>query len=253
MARRSNRKRNRRRSKIDLVSRLLYVLAAFSAMLIACVVFFRVEKVDVTGNERYDAQQISELSGVEQGDNLFTINKTNVKRRLLTYLPYLNEIEIIRSLPDTLSISVTECVPTAYLVFEDSYYILDRACKVLEQTQERPELAELTGVTALAPSPGFSLAVDETDRSRFSALEKLLAALEHRGMIEHISSIDLSSRAYILIGYDNQIDIRFGYAGDYAYTTNLAQSIITEQLSANDRGYLDVSDENGNAHFVPYS
>ena len=75
-----NRQRRRRRGRFGVLYKLLCFLLIFSALVAGCVVFFRVDQVTVTGSDRYTAQEIIAASGVEQGDNLFLINKPQVVR-----------------------------------------------------------------------------------------------------------------------------------------------------------------------------
>ena len=250
--RRKNNKRNRAdRGGIRVLSRLLYLFAALSAVLIAAVVFFRVDKVEVIGGVRYEAEEIRHIADVEPGDNLFLINKNAMARRLLTFLPYLDEITIVRQLPDSITISVSECVPMAYFAQDGEYFILDVKCKVLERQTTMPELPEMVGLTALNPMVGFKLAVEESERERLAALTKLLAMLHSREMADTISGLDLAGSRYLTVSYEGRIDVRYAYTGDYVYATNRAKLILEQRLSPTEYGTLDVSDDDKDAHFLP--
>ena len=75
MAARKNRNRQRRRrGRFGFLYKLLSFLVIFAAILVGCVVFFRVNEVIVTGNSRYSDQEVIAASGVELGDNLFLVN-----------------------------------------------------------------------------------------------------------------------------------------------------------------------------------
>jgi len=250
--RRKNKKRNHAdRGGIRVLSRLLYLLAALSAVLIAAVVFFRVDKVEVSGSMRYEAAEILSVADVQPGDNLFLINKNAMARRMLTFLPYLDEIIIVRELPDGISISVTDCVPVAYFSQDGAYFIIDVKCKVLERLDAPPNLPEMTGLTALNPVVGFKLAVGESERERLTALTRLLAMLHQREMSDTISELDLTGLRYLTVGYEGRIAVRYAYTGDYAYATNRAKLILEQRLLPTEFGILDVSDDDRDAHFLP--
>lgn len=110
MARRSSRSRKRRRSRGRLgpLFKLLCLLALVVALTAGATVFFRVEQVVVTGNSRYTQEEIVEVTGIEQGDNLYGWNKFAIAQRLRQTLPYIGEVTIRRALPSTILITVVE-------------------------------------------------------------------------------------------------------------------------------------------------
>ena len=79
--------RRGRRGRFRGLYRVLSVLAVAVALVVACVVFFRVNEVTVSGNQRYTALQIVEASGIKLGDNLITLSKSRVAGNLIAKLP----------------------------------------------------------------------------------------------------------------------------------------------------------------------
>ena len=77
MARRK-RSNRRRRGHFGALYKLLSVLAICAAIVIALTLFFKVDTIVVTGQERYTREEIVEASGVKPGDNLFLMNKNAV-------------------------------------------------------------------------------------------------------------------------------------------------------------------------------
>ena len=110
MARRSSRSRKRRRNRGRLgpLFKVLCLLALVVALTAGATVFFRVEQVVVTGNSRYTQEEIVEVTGIQQGDNLYGWNKFAIAQRLRETLPYIGEVSIRRSLPNTVIITVVE-------------------------------------------------------------------------------------------------------------------------------------------------
>lgn len=110
MARRSSRSRKRRRNRGRLgpLFKVLCLLALVVALTAGATVFFRVEQVVVTGNSRYTQEEIVEVTGIQQGDNLYGWNKFAIAQRLRETLPYIGEVSIRRALPNTVIITVVE-------------------------------------------------------------------------------------------------------------------------------------------------
>ena len=65
-ARRNRRGRRRNRGRFGFLYKLLSFLLIFAAILVGCVVFFRVDNIEVEGNSRYSAGQIIEAAEVEK-------------------------------------------------------------------------------------------------------------------------------------------------------------------------------------------
>ena len=86
-ARRNRHGRRRNRGRFGFLYKLLSALLIFAALLVGCVVFFRVNTVVVSGNSRYAEAEVIQSSGVEQGDNLFALNKYQISRQIYTQLP----------------------------------------------------------------------------------------------------------------------------------------------------------------------
>ena len=111
MARRRHSNRKRRRGSFGFLYKVLSMLVICGCLVAALTLFFRVNTIVVTGQQRYTQDQIVEASGVGVGDNLFLLNKYAVAGSIRTALPYVDEIRINRKLPDTLLIEIKECGP----------------------------------------------------------------------------------------------------------------------------------------------
>ena len=89
--------RRRRRGRFSFLWKLLAALIIVAAMVAAVTLFFRMDYVVVTGNERYTEQEVLDASGLETGSNLYFINKFDVKEAIFAQLPYVEEIRICSS------------------------------------------------------------------------------------------------------------------------------------------------------------
>ena len=159
MARRRKSNR-RRRGHFGVLYKLLSVLVICGAIIAALTLFFRVDTVVVTGQQRYTEQQVREAAGVETGDNLYLLNKNTVANNIVTALPYIEHIRINRKLPDTLLIEVKEC-GTALAVIQDGYaWYISPGGKIVEQREAgaATDCGIISGCTLLAPSVGTRIA-----------------------------------------------------------------------------------------------
>lgn len=236
MAARRKRRGRRRRGRFGFLYKFLSTLLILAAMVMGCIVFFRVNTVVVAGDTRYSESEILDAAGVEMGENLFGLNKFEIVGRMRDKLPYVDTIAITRKPPDTLVITVTPCTPIAALESGGKWWLLDVNCKILEQgdaslAQGR---AVLTGLTPLAPAVGTRLEVEEAQRLKFQGLSDLLSALVQRGMADRVTEfIDLTAENEVRFGYNGLLTVEMPLFDDFQSQTWRLQRALEELESKN--------------------
>ena len=252
-ARRNRHTRRRNRGRFGFLYKLLSVLLIFTALLLGCLVFFRVDQVIVTGVSRYSEAEIIQAAGVQRGDNLYGLNKNRIVNQLLSQLPYIDEIAISRRPPDTLVIDIRESSIMAGLRSGGSYWLLDSRCKVLEQgSGALPEgRAEVLGLDVLEPAVGSKLKTEEEQADRLENLQSFLAAIRARGMTGSLTSfIDVSSATKLRFGYGAELMVVMPMNGDFTaltYQLKLALETMDERgLPRTGTLDLSISERQGN-------
>lgn len=116
----------------------LYLL--FSVVLVivvigaASIIFFRVNRVEVEGNEHYTSEEIIAASGVTTGDNLMLTSQAAVAARIRNELPYVSSVSVQKQLPDRVLIRVTESgAQVAIYDGVSGWWLMDVSGKLLER------------------------------------------------------------------------------------------------------------------------
>ena len=246
MAHRSNRRRRRRRGRFSGLYKLLSALLILGALVAGCLVFFRVDEVLISGNQRYTAEEIILASGVEQGENLFALNKNEIAGKILRGLPYVVTVAPRRSLPDTLVIEVTECSAVAYIRYEGADWLLNSGGKLLERVAAGggADTVEITGLTVLQPTEGTELAVGQEEKQKLSDLLALMGALEEVGLLPQADYIDLSSSIRMELSYEGRLTVYIPYASDYSYDAKALRAAI-DYLQPGEESVVDLTFEDG--------
>ena len=106
---RQNRSRaSQRRPSSGVGGKLIIMAAVVAAVVFGVAIFFKVNTVEVQGNSIYSAAEIASASGIQKGDNLFTLNKEAAAGSIKASLPYVETVSVIRFLPDRIVIEVKE-------------------------------------------------------------------------------------------------------------------------------------------------
>lgn len=243
----------RRRGRSGVLYKLLSVLLILAAIVTGSIVFFRVEEITVTGGSAYTEQQIVDASGVELGDNLILVQRVPTGRKILSELPYIKDVNIRRALPNSLRITVNECIPvTAMEGEEGAWWIMDSSTKLLEQGNE--ELAgqymKITGLTPLRPSAGGRLAVSVEESPKLDSMKEILSAMEERGLFGRVERMDLSAVSEIRLELDGYYTVRMPmYSDDFHRLIHTLQVMTENAAVAGRKGTIDLTGER--PRFIP--
>ena len=225
-----------------LIGFVLVVIAAIFVM----SVLFRVHDIRVEGNEHYTDEEIIKAIDIEDGDNLFFYDRIAAVSRALAKLPYIEEVSITRSLPDRITITVTESKAMAYLVVGDEDWTLDHNCKVLGKAAdgEQDQLIPIVGF-----DPGTLLIGGDGSIAPVEYLAEILYQLQERGLASNVTRIDFSDPDAVKFSYGRKYTVILGSYSEVEYKFGMFVSVM-EKLKAGDVGIINLSDTS-TAHFSP--
>lgn len=251
----AHRRRNRRRRRGSLgpLLRVLSVLLTAVAVVAALTLFFKVDQVVVSGNSRYSAEEIIEVSGVEQGDNLILMDKYHIAEKLYTELPYITEVRINRKLPDVLMVEVVETQAVAAIKGGSSTWLMDSSGKLLEvvSASMAEKYITLEGLTAESPAISGKLKLGEESPISAQRLLELMQALNQWGMLEKTTSLDASDPDYMVLSYDGRFQVEMFYDADFDFKLNCLQAAVA-QLEPNETGTIRMTMKDDNeVRFIP--
>ncbi len=110
----------RKAFKIALL--LLVVLVCVYLFLHSAI--FNIAEIKVSGNEKVYRNEVLALAGIPMGKNIFQVNQ-QITQQAVEIHPMLKKAEIIRHLPDTLEIKVTERQSWAIIPYKDVFLLID--------------------------------------------------------------------------------------------------------------------------------
>lgn len=255
-----------------LVVQLISVLSVVIAMLMGLSVFFKVDRITVSGASSYPAWTIVENSGIEKGDNLLTFSRARAVSQILANLPYVKDVRIGIKLPDTVNIEVKE-TDVAYAIKDDqgTWWLINSDAKVVEMinNSRASSYTQVLGVTLSAPKVGDTgiatelqqeqvAASDETTgepeaetmatvpislvsgAQRLETAKEILKALEDNAIVGEAASVDVSDTENIELWYGSRYQVELGDSQNLAYKVACMYDAIL-QMSDYETGVLDVS------------
>ena len=262
--------RMRRMNRSALRIRLLTVLGIVAAIVLSLLIFFKVNRIEVIDHKQpeetteenadgltaegahvfYTRDEIVAASGIEIGDNLLALNKAQVAANVKQALPYVNEVQIKRSLPNTVVITVTE-YEISYSIRDEAgvWWLISSDGRVLEQTTAQiaeNEHIHVDGMQICAPQPGETIepvgadGADPTELSaKKSAVLLVLGALEDEPEIaKQIVSLDVSSSYNVEMWYGTQYRVLLGKAEEELTYKFACLTAILNSFEQEKRSYL---------------
>ena len=199
MAKKEKERRYRKR-RGGIAYTILAVLLIAASVVAACTVFFRVEEVTVEGNERYSQEQILSVASVGE----------QIAQRIYRALPYVDHVEVQKRFPTTLKMVITESQPVAVITGAASAWIVDAKGKLLEQADETQaqEYTKVTGLELLEPEQGAQAQTTPENQAQLDGLTAMTTALASCGLMEGMTSIDVSSKTEIVMVYDGRLTVK---------------------------------------------
>ena len=251
MARRNRYNRKRRRGGFSLFYKLLTFLVICAAIAVALTLFFKVERIDVIGAERYTQQKIIDASGIQIEDNMFFMNKYEVSDQITSALPYIETVQIRRALPDGIVIAVTECNAPAAVRHGGKTWLLSAQCKVVDSKalSAASEYAEVIGLTLTDAQVGMPIAVTEECAASESLLRELLPLLAEKNMLADVQQIDLSDGSLLTMKYLDRFEVTLRRDADLDYKLEYLLAVVA-RLEVNEKGRIDMTQED-KASFIP--
>ena len=238
-AKRSNKRKSRRRRRGFFLLLLLAVICAAAFLCIS--IFFKVETITVSGDTRYSEEEVIAASGIEIGQNIFTVSKTHIQKSITAACPYVESVELVRHLPGDLEIKVSESSEVyACINSMGQITMVNADGLVLEQCASLPQYTCLLLGSDYSSYPTGEY-LPEEHVSTFLTLDKLLKALEESGISGDVGYVNLSDPLDIRVMVKERILLLVGSEYELSAKLLTARTIIEDQLADDYTGTLNIS------------
>ncbi|MBQ6117084.1 MAG: FtsQ-type POTRA domain-containing protein [Oscillospiraceae bacterium] len=248
MGRRNRRKRRSNRGRFAVLYRLLTFVVICGAIVAALALFFKVESIEVQGAERYAQEDVVAASGVDLGDNLFLMDKYEVANRIRSELSYVETVRIVRKLPSTLCITITESRVALAVEQDEVLWLLSGAGKIVDTvTSGTREYPAVTGLVLKEPRIGETFRAENEDAGR--VLLDMLQRLREKDMLKDVQAIHLEDASVITMRYLNRFTVQIPWNADMDYKLNYLLAVV-ERLEDNEKGTINMTQDH-KVNFIP--
>lgn len=230
--------KKRRRSNAGRIALVVTVLSvALVGVILSLTVFFKTKEIDVYGESRYSSKDIVAAGKIELESNLIRLDSKKIAGRIETALPYIEKVELVKKLPTTAVLKVTEAKVAGYVKTDEGYSILSTNGKVLEKVDKLPEkMAEILGIDA------NGVKVSELISDESGALSSARAIFNELGvgMTSGVTKLNVTDRINLEFVYRDRVTVRLGSETDLKEKIRFVCKILNnpEEVDEDDMGII---------------
>lgn len=141
------RKKQRRKKQLLTALIIILIVSVLTLCVLSVTVFFKTAKIEVKGSNTYTSEEIISVADIEIGDNLILINDKKIEEKLKLKLPFIDNVEIIRNFPDSLTIKVKETKEEICFSSDKAFYSANIKGKIIKKYSSAPENLTLVTVS----------------------------------------------------------------------------------------------------------
>lgn len=247
----SNIKKIQRRRKIKICA-IVFVFILL-IILICSSSLFNIKNIVVEGNEKLSDDKIISLSSLELYTNIFSFNKSSVIENIKENA-YIRDVQITRSLPSTVKITVEERTPKYMLQFADSYVYINNQGYMLEISNEKLNLPILIGLTTDLSNIKAGNRINVEDLKKMEMVIKIYETAKSNDLGDLITKIDISNeKNYTIILETEGKTVYLGDCSDLNTRILYLKSILEASEGKNGEIFLNIDLNSQNPYFRPSS
>lgn len=221
-----------------------FLVVSVSLILVFSLVYkflFVTKNIIIEGNTKYSDEEIIAACGIDENTNLFSFSSRIVGERLKFYCPAVAESVFDRSIPNSVSITVTEEEPVYYADIYGEGYALTESLRILGKVSESESkaLIKLKVSCVKRAVAGERIVLSEDRAQRY--LENTIELLNLSPLKNRITMIDLRNDFDAVMAADDLYRLDFGTQEDLDVKIRLAHAILNDDLfDSGNKAYIDL-------------
>ncbi len=215
LRRRQDKKRRLKKWVRQLIAAVIIIFAVIVIIaILSLTVFFKVDKINISGSGIYSSEEIIGASGIKDEDSLLLVDKEDAAELIETMLPYIYSAEVKISLPSEVKIKVTDAAVAYDIKNKDGTYILmDDNFKVLEKDSEKKASGAITIKVNDKSTARAGYQIEFKKEDTLNNLQLLAEAIKATSFTE-ATKIKTNGEYENYIVYDSRITFKLGTCDD---------------------------------------
>lgn len=218
--------RKAKKRKFGIIFFLLLFIIVLFLFISLKTDFFKIDKVEISGNKKTPNEKILKVSGNIENENIFKLNLKTIRKNIEA-MPYVKEVEVKRKLPNRIIIKVEEREKKIKMAYVGSIIYIDEEGYILSIGDEKDNnnCPELIGPEIKKPELGENVF---TSHKSFENLKDLIKLSESINIYKEFDKIDIRKKDNIVVQLRTGTKIIFGDFSDLKYKLSFLNSIIKD-------------------------
>ncbi len=208
--------------------------------------FFKIDKIEIFGNEKLKTEQIESL--IEKDKNIFLFNIDKNKKKILENFPEITEILLEKDFPRSIKIQVEERKPVAVFCQNEECFFIDKAGIIYEKTDRTKTLR----IENLTLGKELKLGDRAVEKEQLSQILKIETKLKQDLEIQ-IELAEIVSDRRLNIKTSEGWEIYFNLQEDIDWQLTELALILKEKISPEKRGEIKYIDLRFEKVFIQYN
>jgi len=230
----------------------MFIVTILLVLMLLSTDIFDIKKISVFGNAKVSYNEIVRLSGVTVGQNIFEVNRRQLKNRLENN-PYLIVKEIKRRLPSELAIYVSERQGALIIEMSDGYELIDKEGICLEHiyNKDRMSLPMAIGINDAMFKDGENVTKQS---QKGQMLMDLYNALDKYDFLSNVSTLDIRDEYDIIVTTNWGLQVKMGDSQNFESKMKWVQAVLKDMASkgqSKPKGILSVAYSNQAVYTPP--
>jgi cell division protein FtsQ len=227
----------RKRRKTLKIFVFILCAAGFSSLLLKSE-YFNVKNVVVRYNRIATTEEVVSLSQLK-GNNIFLIDKDKLKEKLSAN-PYIEGVEIKRSLPGTVILQIKEKEIKGLVKYQNSFVNIDSKGRMIQVVNKFPDgkTPLIEGIKLEQFAAGEYL-IKENEVWQKS-LEDVLKVVDFKEYSDILYSINIQDQYNIILRTKNGIDIKIGDCSDLEDKLTYAYYVLSSPDVKGSKGIIEI-------------
>ncbi|MBR6808538.1 MAG: FtsQ-type POTRA domain-containing protein [Clostridia bacterium] len=215
----------------------LIILVLFVMMMLAVYkLVFVVKNIEITGNGKYSVEELLEASGIGEGVNLYSFRASSVENNITLNCPYIKSVEVDRTMPGDVKITVVEDKAVFYVDVFGEYKILSDNLRVLETLNDTEEVPKgliklkLPQIKYAVTGRVITFAGEKRDRD----IRDILQNMMNSPLAERVTLVDVRDQFDITMVVDGKFKLVFGDDENVLYKLKTASKVLEDDMFKTD-------------------
>lgn len=199
------------------------------------------QTIKLEGETVYSKKQITETANIYKGLNMLSIRESKVNEVLTQTYPYIHSAEIKRTLPDTLTITVTPTKETLLIKNGSDFFCVDDYDKIL--LLKKKKLSEgmyrIDGLEKQEIELCATFVPSEENAERYETAKRIISALKENGSFKK-GILNVKDLTDITFTYDSRVRLYLGDGGEIESQLSLGAETMLKGVAEGQKAYIDL-------------